>query len=346
MSKITKSNTKEEILTALDKAEEEHGVLHIEIETLQKKVEDLETLSTEKNDAILDLESQVQEEDVKKQGLIKELAAQSTVIELAKKKTEKYGEIKKSLESTTKELEMVKGKLLAAEKKIDLLKKEVTQFEEAATKPSKRGFFKKFALCVGAVIVGFILFVSVPYFNVAKESISIGNPLTGLMDFSDNSGIIVAAHSDNNNPVHYNSVAGWANKAVYDGILYGKLISWNGKVFLEGNTAGTAGTKIDMNLVIDKLKKLGCDNVIAMVDNPSNVILPFPFTFTSKGSLETYDSRRKVASYIPVYWGEERNQINIKSDNVYGTITQDTVKMKAGEFKLSMVLPVVDSNHR
>jgi hypothetical protein len=228
MSKITKSNTKEEILTALDKALEEQEVLHNEVESLNEKVEQLTTVAVERLESNLTLESQVQEEDVKKQGLIKELAGQSTVIELAKKKTEKYVEIKETLKSTMAELETVKGELLSANKKVELLTSELESFKNRAL-PSgiKKGFgrffnFKKMAtvsVVIFAVVVlfgsiyvttsdsenGFVVYMNELITKIPDKintlisrvqengPVEIIDPLAG-MNFTETDGIVTASH--------------------------------------------------------------------------------------------------------------------------------------------------------
>ncbi len=86
MSKVTKSSTKEAIMTALTEAQEEQNLLHEEVTTLQSMIDEMEITTNNKNDVILNLESQVQEEDIKKKALIKQLASQTTDIELAGEK--------------------------------------------------------------------------------------------------------------------------------------------------------------------------------------------------------------------------------------------------------------------
>ena len=118
MSKVTKSNTKDEILAELAEAKKEQGLLHTEITTLNTKIEGLEILG--------------QEEDVKKRGLIKQLAIQTTDIELGKKMTEKYNADMDSLQSTAEELMSVQSKLDTANKKVELLTTELAGLKSRA----------------------------------------------------------------------------------------------------------------------------------------------------------------------------------------------------------------------
>ncbi len=374
MSKITKSSTKDEILKALDEANEEQEILHLEVETLQKQADDMNLLSEEKVKAILNLEELVQEEDVKKKGLIKQLASQTSNIELAKKKTEKYIEIKETLKSVEQELESVKYKLVASDIKIDQLTAKLESFKNRAL-PSgiKKGFRKWFNLrtmfvetCAMAIVImmffGIIYVASSPdkdgLMNDVNSIISrvqhnvpiqVINPLAA-MTFTVENGIVTARHNGESNlkskdgvVIDDSIIATWALKAGFDGVLFGTLTDLYDRVDLERDVAGAyENSEIDIEHVASKFKELGCSNVLALVGNKGNLTLPEIFSQTSQGKLEVFESRRKLASFIPVFWGKEKKQMNIKSDNVYAYITSDEIFMEIKGIKAYAELNVIE----
>jgi hypothetical protein len=362
--KITTSSTKPEILEALAEAQGEQEVLHVEVESLQRKVEELETLA--------------QEDGVKKQGLIKELASQSVDIELAKKKTEKYVELKETLNSTTQELEMVKGELLSVNKKVELLTSELESFKNRAL-PSgiKKGFgrffnFKKMAFVSVIIFAVVVLFGSVyvttsdsengfvVYMNELITKVQHNIPIEGInplasMTFTSTDGVVTARHNDGTElqtkdgvTIDDSVIVKWATKVGFDGVLFGTLTDLYDKVDLERNNAGAyENSEIDINRIASKFKELGCTNVLALVENEDNLNLPGIFTQTSNGKLKVFESRRMLAGFVPVFWGKEKTQMNIKSDNVYAYITSDTIFMEVKGIKASVKLDIakeVDSS--
>jgi hypothetical protein len=376
MSKITKSNTKDEILAALAEAKEEQDLLHNEVESLQKDVDILGVVAAERDrdntEKITNLEFLVQEEDVKKKGLIKELAKQSADVELASKKTEKYVEIKETLKSTIQELELVKGELLSANKKVELLTTELESFKNRAL-PSgiKKGFgrffnFKKMAFVSVIIFAVVVLFGSVyvttsdsengfvVYMNELITKVQHNIPIEGInplasMTFITTDGVVTARHNDgtilqtkDGVIIDDSIIIKWASKAGFDGILFGTLTNLFDKVDLERTGAGAyENTEIDIERVASKFKELGCDNVLALVENEDNLNLPGIFTQTSNGKLEIFESRRMLAGFVPVFWGKEKKQMNIKSDNVYAYITSDTIFMEVKGIKASVNLEVM-----
>ncbi len=341
MSKITKSNTKEEILTALDKALKEQDLLHNEVESLQVIVEDLGKETARKDSSITKLETLVQEEDVKKQGLIKELAAQSTNIELAKKKTEKYGEIKESLESTMAELETAKGGLLSANKKVDVLTSELESFKNRALPPNKKkGGFFKFLLkgtAMGAVVVAVIMVFVFLYNDTSKFPLSFIVHDNGITTISHNPNGCTLKSEDGEKLETSGvdvSIAKWAKEAGFDSILYGNISKVDGVVILSG--ANEFSTVVNMNDLVEKLDTLGYYNTLALVDNPENIVLPEPFRVTSQGVLNFYEGRRKLAGILPVFWGENKRVLYISSDNITGSISSTGIFMDDGIIKDSV----------
>lgn len=372
MSKVTKSSTKEEILKALDEvseeqeilhmevttlnetiegletvAEKEQGVLHTEVTALNKTIEGLETVATERNDAVLKLETLVQEEDVKKKGLIKELASQSADIELARKKSEKYVEIKETLKSAKQELEAVEGKLFSANKKIELLTSELESFKNRALPSSgtKKGkffrFFGKASTVVIVVIVAIVVTVAAVvmfnyYHNEDNYSINIARYDNGIIAMSHDSDMLTLVTKDGSNMVISGvdvTISRWAKEAGYDGILYGKImVNDLDTIVLAGNDKYDY-TTINVDKLAWKFKDLGCYNILALVDNPSNIVLPAPFRLTSEGDLKFYESRRKLAGFIPVFWGKDKRLFNITSDNITSFISTSGIFMDDGTTK-------------
>jgi len=348
--KITSSSTKPEILEALADAQEEQDILHKEISSLNKKIEELETL--------------IQEEDVKKKGLITELTNQTVDIDLAKQQTKQleklsleFGETEAKLNSANQELNAVKGELLAANKKVKLLITELESLKSRAL-PSgiKKGVsrffsFKKMAavgvLVFVAVLTFGAIYMAVPHDNAFMDKIdkfisrvqrnipieSI-NPLATMNFLIETNGIVTARHNNENKLQTKNGVViqdyvitTWASKAGFDGILFGDL-------------ENLVNSEININHVASKFKKFGCSNVLALVENKDNLTLPEIFTYSSKGKLDIYESRRKLAGFFPVFWGKEKTQINIKSDNVYAYITSDLIFMEIKGIKACAKLNV------
>jgi hypothetical protein len=371
MSKITKSNTKEEILTALDKALEEQDILHNEVESLQVIVDDLGKETARKDNSITNLESLVQEEDVKKKDLIKELANQSADIELAKQQTGKLdklalqlGEVNTTVDSAKKELNSKKNELFVAQKKIELLSTELESFKNRAL-PSdiKKGFrrffnFKKMAFVSVIIFITIVIgavYVTLPdriikLLSRVQENgpVEIIDPLAG-MSFTETDGIITARHDKGGTlqtkdgiSIDDSVIVKWATKAGFDGVLFGTLENHNGKVILERSGSGKYEfSEMDINLIESRFKELSCTNVLAFVDNKDNIILPGIFSQTSQGNLEVFKSHRMLASFIPIFWGKEKTQMNIKSGNVYAYITSNEIFMEIKGIKASTTLNVV-----
>jgi len=381
MSKVTKSSTKDEILEALTEAKEEVNILHTEVTSLNGKIEGLETMATEKVEVIVELEALVQQEDGKKKGLIKELASQSTDIELAKQQTvelddlsSKLGQAHAELDSAKKEMEAVQSELFAANKKVKLLTTELESFKNRAL-PSgiKRGFgrffsFKKMAVVSVIVFVSVIsfgaIYMVVPHDNAFMDKIDkiisrvqhnipieIVNPLAA-MTFTKTNDVITARHDDGTElqtkdgvTIDDSVIVTWALKAGFDGVLFGTLTDLYDKVDLEQNNADPyENTEIDINHIASRFKELGCTNVLALVENRGDLTLPEIFTHSSKGKLEVYESRRKLAGFFPVFWGKEKTQMNIKSDNVYAYITSDGIFMEVKGVKAYAKLNVIEED--
>ena len=353
MNKITKTSTKDEILEALKNAQEEQNLLHEEVTSLQNKIDKLEVL--------------VQEEDVKKKGLIKELASQGSDIELATKKTEKYAEIKATVKSTKEELEAIKVELFNANKKIEVLTSELESFKNRAL-PSgvKTGFrrfftFKKFAVASIVLLLSVIYFVT-PYgtsFIDKADSIisrirhnvpiTLVNPVAG-MTFEKTDGIVTARHNKGDKlqtedgvVIDDSIIIKWASKAGFDGVLFGSLVNFKNQLDVERiGSKLFEFSEIGLDDIAARFEELGCSNVLALVENKDNLTPAGIFTQTSKGKLEVYESRRKLAGFFPVFWGKEKTQMNIKSDNVYAYITTDMIFMEVKGIKAVVSLTTIE----
>ena len=337
MNKITKTSTKEEIMKALEEAEKEVGILNTEIVTLNGNIEHFEIL--------------VKEEDVKKKGLVEQLASQSANIELARKKTEKYAEIKTMLKSTREELEAVKAKLFNANKKIELLQLEITKLEEELTRPKKavplprkqKEIFKLFPKAAAACIIVVATIVAMIYLHVDEDHYPMyfAKYDNGVIGVSHDANILTLKAKDGGDLEIGGvdvAVSKWAMDAGYDGVLYGKIIrADDGRIVLHGN-GDYDYTTVDMVKLGKEFEKRDCYNVLALVDNPENIILPGPFKTTSQGELKFYEGRRKLAGFVPVLWGKDRRILYVVSDNINGFISSDAIFMNDGTIKASVSL--------
>lgn len=348
MGKITKSNTKDEILVALTGAIEEQDLLHGEVESLQVIVDDLQKETAKKDSSITSLETLVQEEDVKKKNLIKEFASQSSAIELANKKTEKYVEIKETLKSTLQELELVKGKLLSANEKVKFLTAELESFKNRALPPNKKkgGFFKKLFTAVASTAVVVVVVLAIMSFYCYNEKDT--NALTiisydnGIIAMSYDENILTLQSEDASNLTIGNvdtTIAKWAYEADYDGILFGDIMKADdGRIMLTGSTFEYR--TVDINEVAELFIELECYNVLALVNNSEN--LDLPFKSVSKGDLEFYENRRKIAGILPVFWGKDRRVLHISSDNITGFISSTGIFMEDVNHKEFVLFETVE----
>lgn len=332
MSKITKSNTKEEILEALDKALEEQNVLHTEVTTLNGKIEGLEIL--------------VQEEDVKKKGLITELANQSVDIDLAKQQTEQLddlvlqlGEANAKLDSAEKEREVVQNELFTTQKKVEMLTEELDSFKNRALPPkakkTKRGFFKFMWKKAAVVAVVAVIIVAYNFYNLSgiESPMNIATYDNGIIAMSHDPNMLTLTATDGGDLGISGvdvSIAKWAKKAGFSGILYGQVLKNDLDIIVLAGNDKFDYTTVDINKLADKFRELGCYSILALVDNPSNLNLPAPFRVTSKGALEFYEGRRKLAGFIPVMWGKDQRVFYIASDNVKGFISSGGIFMDDG----------------
>ncbi len=263
---------------------------------------------------------------------------------------------------------MVKTELFSANKKVEVLTSDLESFKNRALPPtSKKGFsrfftFKKIAAVSGIVFLIMVLFggiyMTIPHDNAFMDKVdsiiskiqhnipvSVINPVS-VMTFTETDGIVSARHNGQSNLktedgilIEDSVIATWASTAGFDGVLFGTLIELNGKVELERSGEGAFEfSEIGIEHVVSKFKEMGCSNVLALVENKDNLTLPEIFTQTSEGNLEVYESRRKLAGIIPVFWGKEKKQLNIKSDNVYAYITSDIMFMEIKGVKASVSL--------
>lgn len=327
---IKASSTKPEILAALAEATEEQNVLHKEVVTLNEKIESLETLA--------------KEDGVKKQGLIKQIADQASDVELAKKKTEKYNEIKETLTSTKKELEAVKAELFAANKKVELLTTELAGLKNRALPPKKqRKFFRNFLKTAAVCSVIAFVVVSMVALNVDKD-------IDELTFITYDNGITAASYDPDILTIKVKddveltgadvSIAKWAKEAGYTGIIYGEVMkNDNEQIVFTGSMFEYHTVNIDE--LVSKLDELQCYNVLALVNNPENIVLPPPF-HVSQGELKFYEGRRKLAGIVPVFWGKDKRVINISSDNITGFISSTGIFMDDGIHKTSVSFNVVE----
>jgi len=126
------------------------------------------------------------------------------------------------------------------------------------------------------------------------------------------------------------SIAKWAKEAGYSGIMYGEIMKNNdGQIVLTGANMFDYET-ININKIISKFEYLGCYDILALVDNPENIVLPSPFKYVSQGELKFYEGRRKLAGIIPVFWGKNQKAFYISSDNIVGFITPTGIFMDDG----------------
>lgn len=354
--KINKSSTKEKILEALAEAEDEQELLHNEVESLQVIVDDLRKETTRKNNSITKLETLVQEEDIKKRGLIKQLASQSSDIELGKKTTEQLSNLTLKLGETEAELVLVKKELWQKKEDIKAFKNQITELEEELTKPEKqkslrpnieplRWFYKTLtaiALVGVTIIVSYIVWST--WMVVGPKADDTSLPISFI---NYDNGIIAACHDSAGVTLKPKdggdleisgvdvSIAKWAKKAGFTGILYGRLIQWNGKVMLIGPDEYEI-VRVDVDAIVSRFEELGCHDILALVENPDNIKLPPPFKYTSEGELKFYEARRKVAGFVPVVWGKDRRVLYISSDNVHGFISSNGIIMKIDDEKVSV----------
>jgi len=346
MEKITASSTKPEILAALAEAEKKQDLLHTEITGLNISIEELEKLSKEKSDAIIKLEELAQEDGMKKQGLIKEIASQASDIELARKKTEKYVEVKTALESAKKELESAKSELFAANKKIELLTYELAGLKSRALPPKKkRKFFSpllKTAAACSIVVFGVVAMIAL-YGYVGESDFPLyfvkhDNGITTISHNPNGPTIKSDGDVDVSNDVNV-CITKWAEKAGFDSVLYGNVSKANEVIIL--SESDESGIFVTMDKLVEKLDTLGFYNTLALVNNPENIKLPKPFKVTSEGELKFYEGRRKVAGIVPVFWGKDKKVFYISSDNIAGFITSTGIFMDDGITKTSVPFEAV-----
>ncbi|MGD2072472.1 MAG: hypothetical protein PVG65_03185 [Candidatus Thorarchaeota archaeon] len=117
----------------------------------------------------------------------------------------------------------------------------------------------------------------------------------------------------------------WAEKNGFDSILFGKIRKWGGTEVLD-----TGSGHVPLNLILKKMRENGNVKAVSFAKNPDNITLPSPFVRTSKGNIQFWQSQKKVASFIPTFWNDEK-QINFRSENFSGRIVNGKCSAKTGD---------------
>lgn len=129
-------------------------------------------------------------------------------------------------------------------------------------------------------------------------------------------------------------ISNWVSENGFDSVLFGTIRRWGGEEVLD-----TGANTVPLTLIVKEMRRRGSKKAISFAKNPDNIMLPSPFVKTSQGDIEFWQTRKKLASFIPTFWNDKK-QVNFKSENFSGTIREGEAKIKTGDMPLEEMYPV------
>lgn len=302
-----------------------------------------------------DLCLEVEQAKVDRHSAVKELEkAEVALKEALALGEEKSGEVNDFIEL----ISQTEVKLDAANKRLASKTKEVERLTSHSENPKpaippevpleeigkSRPLFRAFSLCGALALILCLALVGSIYLEVAptaKEFIvsKISNREASLLagvtfkNTPDGADLIGSYNNMPNRTVR-EPLLEWAKENKYDSLLFGTIQKWGGEEVLD-----TGANHVPLKLIIKKMREHGNKKAISFAKNPDNITLPSPFTKTSKGDIQFWQSRHKKAGFIPVFWGK-KNQLNLKSENFSGTIYAEKATVKFSDIKLETMYPV------
>ena len=119
-------------------------------------------------------------------------------------------------------------------------------------------------------------------------------------------------------------ISSYANEAGYDGVLFGRIHRGIDGVVVFADHRGRNET--DLGLILALMEQRGCDNVLAIVDNPTSVYVGYPVNDNMTTGNVSIDVSKEL---WPLSWGHKR--VKVKADNFY--INVSSTGLWKGEFK-------------
>lgn len=104
----------------------------------------------------------------------------------------------------------------------------------------------------------------------------------------------------------YRPLADWAKQNGFQAILFGNILSFNGRIVLTGPK------NLDIEAICERLQSQGITRAIALTINSQDLELPYPFEFTSKGHI-TFEKEKVKKAFV---WPTDKHVHTLKSANM------------------------------